>query len=67
MTSQIGIQKVHFSVNAQNLLTLSPVSFYDPESTEFGNNMGGTGGTGANSGRSYPTLKYVGFGLNLEF
>jgi len=54
-------------MNAQNLLTLSAIGFYDPESTEFGNNMGGTDGAGANSGRSYPTLKYVGFGLDLEF
>ena len=67
ITSKIGIQKLHLSMNAQNLLTLSPLTFIDPESTEFGNNMGGTSGTGANSGRSYPTLKYVGFGLNLEF
>ncbi|MDP4204963.1 MAG: TonB-dependent receptor [Bacteroidota bacterium] len=67
ITSRFGVQKLRVSVNAQNLLTLSPLSFYDPESTEFGNNMGGTGGTGANSGRSYPTLKYVGFGLDLEF
>lgn len=66
-TSRFGIQKLHLSVNAQNLFTYSPLTFYDPESTEFGNNMGGTGGTGANSGRSYPVLKYVGFGLNLEF
>jgi len=66
-TSKIGIQKLHVSMNAQNLLTLSAIGFYDPESTEFGNNMGGTDGAGANSGRSYPTLKYVGFGLDLEF
>ena len=67
ITSKFGIQKLHVSVNAQNLLTFTALSFIDPESTEFGNNMGGTGGTGANSGRSYPTLIYVGGGLNLEF
>jgi len=67
ITSKFGVQKLHVSMNAQNLLTLSPLTFFDPESTEFGNNMGGTGGSGANSGRSYPTLKYVGFGLDLEF
>ena len=67
LTSKIGIQKLHLSMNAQNLLTLSPLTFIDPETTEFGNNMGGITGTGANSGRSYPTLIYVGFGLNLEF
>jgi len=66
-TSRLGISTLHVSINAQNLLTISPLTFYDPESTEFGNNMGGTSGTGANSGRSYPVLKYIGFGLNLEF
>ncbi len=67
LTSKLGISKLRLSVNAQNLFTLSNVSFIDPESTEFGSNMGGTGGVGANSGRNYPTLKYYGFGLDLEF
>jgi hypothetical protein len=67
ITSRFGIEKLRLNVNAQNLFTLSNVSFIDPESTEFGGNMGGTGGTGANSGRNYPTLKYYGFGLDLEF
>lgn len=67
ITTKFGVQKMHFSVNAQNLFTLSSLTFFDPESSEYGNNMGGTGGAGANSGRSYPTLKYVGFGLDLEF
>ena len=64
ITNKIGIQKLHISMNAQNLLTLSPLTFVDPESTEFGNNMSSGG---ANSARSYPTLIYAGFGLNLEF
>lgn len=67
LTSRAGIQKVRLHVNAQNLFTLSRIPFIDPESTEFGSNMGGTGGTGANSGRNYPTLRYYGFGLNIEF
>jgi hypothetical protein len=67
LTAKAGIQKVRLHVNAQNLFTLSKIPFIDPESTEFGSNMGGTGGTGANSGRNYPTLKYYGFGLNIEF
>ena len=54
-------------MNAQNLLTLANVSFIDPESTEFGSNMGGTGDTGANSGRNYPTLRYYGFGVDVQF
>lgn len=67
LTAKAGIQKLRLSMNAQNLLTLSKLSFIDPESTEFGNNMGGTSGSGANSGRNYPTLIYYGFGLDLEF
>ena len=67
LTSKIGVQKCRLSVNAQNLFTLSNVSFIDPESSEFDNKMGGVAGVGANSGRNYPTLKYYGFGLDLEF
>jgi hypothetical protein len=54
-------------LNAQNLFTLTKNTFIDPESTEFGSNMGGTGGAGANSGRNCPTLRYYGFGLDVEF
>lgn len=67
LTSKIGVQKCRLSANAQNLFTLSNASFIDPESSEFANNMGGVSGVGANSGRNYPTLKYYGFGLDLEF
>jgi hypothetical protein len=67
LTLKAGIHRLRISIDAQNLFTLSSASFIDPESTEFGSNMGGTGGTGANSGRNYPTLKYYGFGLELEF
>jgi TonB-linked SusC/RagA family outer membrane protein len=67
LTSVIGVQKVRVSVNAQNPLTLSKNVFIDPESSEFGNNMGGIGGVAANSARNYPTLIYYGFGLDLEF
>jgi len=68
MTAKLGIQKLRISLNAQNLLTLTKNSFIDPESSEFGSNMGGIGGLGsANSARNYPKLVYYGFGLNLEF
>ena len=67
LTTRFGIQKLRVSLNAQNLLTLSHNSFIDPESSEFGNNMGGLGGLGANSARNYPTLIYYGCGLNVEF
>ncbi|MEN6456024.1 MAG: SusC/RagA family TonB-linked outer membrane protein, partial [Prolixibacteraceae bacterium] len=67
LTTRFGIQKLRASLNAQNLLTLSKNSFIDPESSEFGNNMGGIEGVGANSARNYPTLIYYGFGLEMEF
>jgi TonB-linked SusC/RagA family outer membrane protein len=67
LTSVAGIQKVRVSINAQNPLTLSKNSFIDPESSEFGNNMGGIDGVAANSARNYPTLVYYGFGLDIEF
>lgn len=67
LTSKFGVQKLRVSVNAQNPLTFTKNSFIDPESSEFGNNMGGIGGVGANSARNYPTLVYYGFGLDLEF
>jgi hypothetical protein len=68
LTTKIGIQKLRVSVTGQNLLTLTKNSFIDPESSEFGNNMGGYGGaSGANSARNFPTLKYYGIGVELEF
>jgi TonB-linked SusC/RagA family outer membrane protein len=67
LTTKFGVQKLRVSLNAQNLLTLSKNSFIDPESSEFGNNMGGISGVGANSARNYPTLIYYGIGLDLEF
>jgi TonB-linked SusC/RagA family outer membrane protein len=67
LTSKVGVKTMRLNVNAQNLFTLSHESFIDPESTEFGNNMGGTGGSGANSGRNYPTLRFFGFGLDMTF
>lgn len=67
ITSKFGVQKLRVSINAQNPFTFSKNSFIDPESSEFGNNMGGIDGVGANSARNYPTLRYYGFGLDLEF
>jgi TonB-linked SusC/RagA family outer membrane protein len=62
-TQKIGIQKARLYVNAQNLITLSKESWIDPESSEFNSDMKGT----ANSGRNYPTLRYYGFGLDIQF
>lgn len=67
LTSRFGVRKLRLSVNAQNPLTLTKNSFIDPESSEFGNNMGGISGVGANSARNYPTLTYYGFGIEIEF
>ena len=67
LTSKIGVQKLRVNLSAQNLFTLTKNSFIDPESSEFGSNMGGRGSVSANSARNYPTLIYYGFGLNLEF
>ncbi|MFT3902025.1 MAG: SusC/RagA family TonB-linked outer membrane protein [Niabella sp.] len=58
-----GMKSVRFYINAQNLFTLSKQSWVDPESSEFDSNMGGA----ANSARNYPTLRYYGFGLDIQF
>lgn len=63
-TRVIGMERCRIYVNGQDLLTFSNNSFIDPESSEFGSNMNNSG---ANSGRNYPTLKYWGFGLDIEF
>lgn len=63
LTKKLGLQNVHAYVNAQNLFTFSKNSFIDPESSEFNGNMDGS----ANSARNYPSLKYFGFGLDIEF
>lgn len=61
---KIGMEKARVYVNGQNLLTFSNNSFIDPESSEFDSRMGNNG---ANSGRNYPTLRYYGFGIDIEF
>ncbi|NGM66680.1 SusC/RagA family TonB-linked outer membrane protein [Sphingobacterium sp. SGR-19] len=62
-SEKIGIASMRLFVNGQNLLTLSKNSWIDPESSEFDSNMSGS----ANSARNYPTLKYYGFGLDIQF
>lgn len=61
---KIGLQRCRVYVNGQNLLSFSPTSFFDPEVSEFNNNMGYSS---ADSGRRYPSLKYYGFGIDVEF
>ena len=67
LTQKFGVQKLRVSVNTENPLTFCKNSFIDPESSEFGSDMGGIKGIGGNSGRNYPTLTYYGFGLDIEF
>ncbi|WP_460765273.1 SusC/RagA family TonB-linked outer membrane protein [Niabella terrae] len=62
--SRIGFERVRIYANAQNPVTISRNSFIDPESTEFDNMLKAGGG---NSGRNYPTLKFYGAGINIEF
>ena len=63
-TKHLGMQKARLYINGQNLLTFSNNSFIDPESSEFDSKMSTSG---ANSGRSYPTLRYFGLGVDIEF
>lgn len=63
-TKHLGMQQARLYINGQNLLTFSNNSFIDPESSEFDSKMSTSG---ANSGRSYPTLRYFGFGVDIEF
>ena len=62
-TLKAGIKRARIYVNGQNLFTFSHISFLDPESSSFDNNMGG----GEDSGRNYPTLKYYGMGVDITF
>lgn len=64
LTKKLGMQRCRLYVNGQDIFTFSNNSFIDPESSEFGGNMNNGG---ANSGRNYPTLKYWGFGVDVEF
>lgn len=63
ITERFGVQRLRAFVNAQNLLTLSKNSWIDPESSEFDANMSGA----ANSARNYPTIRYFGFGFDVQF
>lgn len=64
LTKKIGMNKCRIYVNGENLLTLSHNSWIDPEVTDIGSNAGGGA---ANSYRSYPSLRYYGFGLDVTF
>jgi hypothetical protein len=63
--SKAHIQKVRLYLTGQNLITLSKLTFLDPEITEFDNNTGL--GAGANSARAYFLPIFYGFGLDVTF
>ena len=64
LVRKIGLHRCRVYADGQNLLTFSPTSFFDPEVSEFDNSMGYSS---ADSGRHYPSLRYYGFGLDVEF
>jgi len=65
LTRKVKIQRARVYFTGQNLVTLSKLTFLDPEITEFNNNTGF--GVGANSGRNYPLPIFTGFGLDITF
>ena len=65
VTERAGIQKIRVSLIGQNIITITRLKFIDPETTEFGNNLGL--GSYSNSARSYPLPVFYGAGLNLTF
>jgi TonB-linked SusC/RagA family outer membrane protein len=65
VTRKAHIQRARFYLTGQNLLTLSKLTFFDPEITEFDNNTGFN--TGANSARAYPLPVFYGIGLDITF
>lgn len=68
LVKKVGLSKARLFMNAENPFTFSATKFFNPESSEFGNSMGGlNGASGGNFGREYPSLQYYGFGINLEF
>ena len=64
LIKRLGIGNARIYISGQNLLTFTKNKFIDPESSEFGNSMNANG---ANSGRNYPTLKYYGGGIEIQF
>ncbi|HZL10351.1 MAG TPA: TonB-dependent receptor [Prolixibacteraceae bacterium] len=63
--SKLHIDHARIYVTGQNLLTISPLKFADPEGGEFGNTYDIT--SIANSPRGYPTPTFYGGGLEFSF
>ena len=65
LTQKWGMQRLRASLIGQNLLTLTKLSFVDPETTEFGNDLNLS--SSSNSVRSYPLPVFYGVGLDITF
>lgn len=61
---KVGFRKVRLYAVAQNIFTLSKMTFLDPEISEFNGSMQNAG---ANSGRAYPTPVFYGLGIDVNF
>tara|TARA_R110001592_G_scaffold76099_2_gene229965 strand:- start:5291 stop:8341 length:3051 start_codon:yes stop_codon:yes gene_type:complete len=70
ISEKLGVDKVRFSMSAQNLLTFTNYSGLDPEVSYFGgsgvNNVKSNTAQGFDFG-NYPTVKSVNFSLNIKF
>ncbi|MES2646029.1 MAG: TonB-dependent receptor [Bacteroidota bacterium] len=65
LTQKWGIKNLRLSLIGQNLLTLTKLSFVDPETSEFNNNL--NIGAASNSVRSYPLPVFFGGGIDITF
>ncbi len=65
ISNKIKIQSLRFYFTAQNIVTITRLSFIDPEITEFDNNTNFN--TGANSARAYFLPIFYGGGVNVTF
>lgn len=65
LSKKAGMEKLRISLVGQNLLTISKLKFIDPETTEFGNNLGIN--SASNSVRSYPLPVYYGANIEITF
>ena len=64
LIASAGIKKLRVFLTGQNLYTLTKLKFVDPETTEFGNNVGFTSSTSA---RNYLLPIFYGGGIDLSF
>ena len=65
ITQKIGMERLRVSLIGQNILTLSKLTFMDPETSEFNNNVDPN--SASNSARQYLLPKFYGAGLNITF